>query len=236
MFQKRMLSLNLLFSFQRSPLRHQELIWHTQGCKALMNQSQDFKYSKLPHRPWHSTTLPSPLSFFCVASAHRLCPLLPSHQMSHRRLSRQRTLRKMFSSILPTLSCFIGSDETFVTTTAIATIISMLKTFAYKADIFLFKVNTGAAYAPIESLKANSPKRLGSRGQEVGLCSRETCLILPDFFLKVSSLPPPPPQPGIDTACVCDRFCSESWLHHAGMGAALLTSNPALCTTASLMS
>lgn len=60
----------------------------------------------------------------------------PSHQMSHRRLSRQRTLLKMFSSILPTLSCFIGSDETFVTTTAIAMIISTLKTFAYKAGIF----------------------------------------------------------------------------------------------------
>lgn len=69
----------------------------------------------------------------------------PSYQMNHRRLSRQRTLRKMFSSILPTLSCFIGSDETFVTTTAIAMIISMLKTFAYKAGIFLFKVNIGAA-------------------------------------------------------------------------------------------
>lgn len=88
----------------------------------------------------------------------------------------------MFSSILPTLSCFIGSDETFVTTTAIATIISMLKTFAYKADIFfLFKVNTGAAYAPTESLKAKPPKRLGSGGQEVGLYSTETCLISPDF-------------------------------------------------------
>lgn len=74
----------------------------------------------------------------CVASAHRLPPP-PSHQMSRRRLSRQRTLLKMFSSILPTLSCFIGSDETFVTTTAIAMIISMLKTFAYKADIFSSK-------------------------------------------------------------------------------------------------
>ena len=63
----------------------------------------------------------------------------PSRQMSHRRLSRQRTLLKMFSSILPTLSCFIGSDETFVTTTAIAMLISMLKTFAYKADIFSSK-------------------------------------------------------------------------------------------------
>lgn len=86
----------------------------------------------------------------------------PSHQMSHRRLSRQRTLLKMFSSILPTLSCFIGSDETFVTTTAIAMIISTLKTFAYKAGTFLFKVNIGAAekLPPIPIHTASFPLRM----------------------------------------------------------------------------
>lgn len=122
------------------------------------------KISNTANWPWHSTTQRSPLSFSCVASAHRLWPLLPSHQMSHRPLSRQRTLRKMFSSILPTLSCFIGSDETFVTTTAIATIVSKLKTFAYKADIFLFKVNTGASYASSESSKAKIPQASWQQG------------------------------------------------------------------------
>lgn len=139
--------------------------------------------------------------------------------MSHRRLSRQRTLRKMFSSILPTLSCFIGSDETFVTTTAIATIISMLKTFAYKADtfFFLFKVNTGAAYAPSESSKAKAPKQVGSGGQEVGLYSRETCLTSPDLFWCTST-PTSIPQPDVGSACACGCICSGSWPHHEGRG------------------
>lgn len=86
------------------------------------------------HPPRHAASQ----SLTCGLHSPRPSPP-PSHQMSHRRLSRQWTLLKMFSSILPTLSCFIGSDETFVTTTAIAMIISMLKTFAYKADIFSSK-------------------------------------------------------------------------------------------------
>lgn len=118
--------------------------WGNGGTEKLGSQSKVTELTRANKVIWlqslraHPPRHTASQSLMCGLSSPLPSPP-PSHQMSHRRLSRQRTLLKMFSSILPTLSCFIGSDETFVTTTAIAMIISMLKTFAYKADIFSSK-------------------------------------------------------------------------------------------------
>lgn len=82
---------------------------------------------------------------------------------------------------------------------------------------FLFKVNTGAAYAPSESSKAKTPNQVGSGGQEVGLYSKETCLTSPDFFWGTST-PTSIPQPDIGIASACGCICSRSCPHHEGSG------------------